>query len=396
MNNNNNNPTGAISHLSAGLRNVSLSENNSTNSINNNNNNNNLSNVSGIRNDINMSDSNNLNTVNQNNNQNNTVNSNNNNNNNNNNNSNNNNMNINNRFNGSRKSISGSYSRQSNLDHYSVKNQFEQETNQTLNEDSVSRLKEFFNNGPYNEGYTLISHRSAPNGFKVAIILSELDLPYSTILLDFNKGEQRAPEFLTINPNGRVPALIDHSNRDQNVSIWESGAIILYLVEKKLKEFGSCSIWSDNLVEQSQILSWLFFQTSGHAPMIGQALHFRYFHSINVPSAIDRYTDEVRRVYGVVEMALAEKREAVIMEMDAENASSYSAGLTPLSQSRYFDYPVWLVGDRCTIADLCFVTWNYVVDRIGIDLKSEFPEVFKWTKHIMRRPGVLRALKGNE
>ncbi|GMF06875.1 unnamed protein product [[Candida] boidinii] len=241
MNNNNNNPTGAISHLSAGLRNVSLSENSSTNSINNSNN---LSNASSIRNDVSMSDNNTLNTVNQNNNQNITDN---NNNSNNNNNNNNNNININNRFNGGRKSISGSYSRQSNLDHYSVKNQFEQETNQTLNEDSVSRLKEFFNNGPYNEGFTLISHRSAPNGFKVAIILSELDLPYSTILLDFNKGEQRAPEFLTINPNGRVPALIDHSNRDQNVSIWESGAIILYLVEKKLKEFGSCSIWSDNL-----------------------------------------------------------------------------------------------------------------------------------------------------
>lgn len=86
------------------------------------------------------------------------------------------------------------------------------------------------------------------------------------------------------------------------------------------------------------------FQTSGHAPMIGQALHFRYFHSSPVPSAVERYTDEVRRVYGVVEMALAERREALIMDLDVENAAAYSAGTTPLSQSRYFDYPVWLVG----------------------------------------------------
>ncbi|ODV86497.1 hypothetical protein CANARDRAFT_232231 [[Candida] arabinofermentans NRRL YB-2248] len=285
---------------------------------------------------------------------------------------------------------------QQQLNHSSIQNQYEQETNQKLDSDSVTRLKQFFqNDSPTNEGYTLISHRSAPNGFKIAIILSELNYNFSTILLDFNKGEQRTPEFLAINPNGRVPALIDHSCQDQQVSIWESGAIILYLVNKKLKEEGSCLIWSDNIIEQSQILSWLFFQTSGHSPMIGQALHFKYFHSTSVPSAIDRYIDEVRRVYGVLEMALAERREAIIMEMDAENAASYSAGLTPLSESRYFEYPVWLVGDKVTIADLCFVTWNYVVDRIGIDLKAEFPEVYKWTKHMMRRPAVIRALKGS-
>lgn len=255
-----------------------------------------------------------------------------------------------------------------------------------------SRITQFFQNQP-TEGYTLFSHRSAPNGFKVAIILSELNLPFNTIFLDFNNGEQRAPEFVTINPNARVPALIDHFN--ENTSIWELGAIILYLVSKYLKENGECSLWSDNLIEQSQISSWLFFQTSGHAPMIGQALHFRYFHSCPVPSAVERYTDEVRRVYGVVEMALAERREALIMDLDVENAAAYSAGTTPLSQSRYFDYPVWLVGDRATVADLSFVPWNNVVDRIGINLKVEFPEVYKWTKYMMRRPAVIRALRGD-
>ncbi|ODV74038.1 glutathione peroxidase [Cyberlindnera jadinii NRRL Y-1542] len=247
-----------------------------------------------------------------------------------------------------------------------------------------SRITHFFKNQP-EEGFTLFSHRSAPNGFKVAIVLSELGLEYNTIFLDFNAGEQRAPEFVSINPNARVPALIDHSN--DNLSIWESGAIILYL---------SVLYGLQTISEQSQIMSWVFFQTSGHAPMIGQALHFRYFHTQQVPSAVQRYTDEVRRVYGVVEMALAERREALIMELDTENAAAYSAGTTPLSQSKFFDYPVWLVGERISIADLAFVPWNNVVDRIGIDIKQEFPEVYKWTKNMMRRPAVVRALRGEQ
>lgn len=254
-----------------------------------------------------------------------------------------------------------------------------------------TRIRKFFQNQPM-EGYTLFSHRSAPNGFKVAIVLSELGLPYNTFFLDFNIGEHRAPEFVSVNPNARVPALIDHGM--DNLAIWESGAIILHLVNKYYKETGEPLLWSDNLVDQSQINAWLFFQTSGHAPMIGQALHFRYFHSQKIASAVERYTDEVRRVYGVVEMALAERREALIMELDVENAAAYSAGTTPLSQSRFFDYPVWLVGERITIADLAFVPWNNVVDRIGINIKLEFPEVYKWTKHMMRRPSVIKALRG--
>lgn len=288
------------------------------------------------------------------------------------------------------------------LKNVSIKDQQQNEANLNLLQQQLqseagdhvqqSRISKFFQDQP-TEGFTLFSHRSAPNGFKVAIILSELNLGYNTIFLDFNHGEQRAPEFVTINPNARVPALIDHYN--DNTSIWESGAIIFYLVSKFSRENGDCSLWSNNLIEQSQISSWVFFQTSGHAPMIGQALHFRYFHSSPVPSAVERYTDEVRRVYGVVEMALAERREAVIMELDVDNAAAYSAGTTPLSQSRYFDYPVWLVGDRATIADLSFVPWNNVVDRIGINLKQEFPEVYKWTKYMMRRPAVIRALRGD-
>lgn len=258
-----------------------------------------------------------------------------------------------------------------------------------------SRISEFFQNQP-TSGITLFSHRLAPNGFKVAIVLSELNFKYQTLFLDFNNGEQRAPEFVTINPNARVPAIIDHDNG--NLAIWESGAIILYLVERYMDNNidgnGTCGLYSSNFAEKSQVLSWLFFQTSGHAPMIGQALHFRYFHTQFVPSAVERYTDEVRRVYGVIEMALAERRELLIMALDTDNAANYSLGVTPLSQSKFFDYPVWLVGDHVTVADLSFVPWNNVVDRIGINIQEEFPEVYKWTKHMMRRPSVIRALRG--
>lgn len=254
-----------------------------------------------------------------------------------------------------------------------------------------SRLLKFFSHQP-TAGYTLFSHRSAPNGFKVAIVLSELSMPYRTFFLDFNKGEHRCPEFVSINPNARVPALIDHELN--NLPIWESGAIILHLVNKFYKQYNQPLLWSDDLAEQSQITSWIFFQASGHAPMIGQALHFKYFHTTKIQSAIDRYTEEVRRVYGVVEMALAEKRESLILDLDTENAQSYSSGTTPLSKSRFFDYPVWLVGDKITVADLSFVPWNNVVDRIGINIKVEFPEVYKWTKHMMRRQAVIKALRG--
>lgn len=254
-----------------------------------------------------------------------------------------------------------------------------------------SRLLKFFHHQPV-QGYTLFSHRSAPNGFKVAIVLSELSMTYRTFFLDFNKGEHRCPEFVTINPNARVPAMIDHDLG--HLPIWESGAIILHLVNKFYKQYNQPLLWSDNLTEQSQITSWIFFQASGHAPMIGQALHFKYFHTTKIQSAIDRYIEEVRRVYGVVEMALAEKRESLIMDLDPENAQAYSLGTTPLSSSRFFDYPVWLVGDKITVADLSFVPWNNVVDRIGINIKVEFPEVYKWTKHMMRRQAVIKALRG--
>jgi len=269
---------------------------------------------------------------------------------------------------------------------------------------AVDRVAQYRENLP-TEGISLFSHRSAPNGFKIAVILSELNIKYKTFYLDFAKNEQRSPYYAEINPNARVPTIIDHDNNDH--AVWESGAIVIYLCQRSGID---SPLWSDDFIEQSSINSWLFYQASGHAPMIGQALHFRYFHTQVIPSAIERYTHEVRRVYAVIEMRLAENREA----MNAERATS-TMGNTPIdcsmssmqsdngkdqligdSDRDYFDTPVWLFGGRITVADLSFVTWNHVVDRIGISLENEFPEVYRWTKHMLERPRVSRALAGLE
>jgi glutathione S-transferase len=251
----------------------------------------------------------------------------------------------------------------------------------------VDRIEEYIKNPPA-DGISLFSHRSAPNGFKVAVVLCELGIKFKTFYLDLKKNEQRSPYYVSINPNARIPAIIDHDNGDH--SVWESGAILIYLCQRAGPD---CPLWSEDYAEQSMITSWLFFQASGHAPMVGQALHFRYFHPENIQSAVERYTSEVRRIYSVVEMRLAEKREQLIMEMDDD---SFVMGTSALSESKYFDEPVWLVGNRITVADLSFVTWNHVVDRIGINLRKEFPEVYKWTKAMMERPAVIRALAGLE
>lgn len=96
-------------------------------------------------------------------------------------------------------------------------------------------------------------------------------------------------------------------------------------------------------------MSWLFFQASGHAPMIGQALHFRYFHPERIDSALNRYTNEVRRIYAVVEMRLAELREQLICDME-DDSERFSLGTSALSESKYFADPIWLVGNRVTVS----------------------------------------------
>jgi len=201
----------------------------------------------------------------------------------------------------------------------------------------------------------------------VAIVLKELNIPYTTINVDFAKGDHKKEEFLRICPNGRIPAIIDHDNDD--LAVWESGAILLYLVQK----YDTTGLlWPRDEKLRTQIMSWLMFQVSGHSVMQGQAVYFSFFSGDYSTTAISRYVNETRRVYGVLEMRLAERREE---DEDVED--------------------VWLVGRECTLADLSFLTWARVVDRIGIDLEEEFPEVNKWIHKMMERPRVKLALSGS-
>lgn len=128
---------------------------------------------------------------------------------------------------------------------------------------------------------------ATPNGFKVAIALEELGLPYRVIPLDLSALDQKKPEFLAINPNGRIPAIVDRDNGD--FAVFESGAILLYLAEKAGK------LLPQDPKRRSQAIQWLMFQMGGVGPMMGQAnVFYRYFPE-KIPAAIERYQKEGRR-----------------------------------------------------------------------------------------------------
>ncbi|OJT15254.1 Glutathione S-transferase 2 [Trametes pubescens] len=194
---------------------------------------------------------------------------------------------------------------------------------------------------------TLYMSKGGTNGWKTAIVLEELGLQYHPIYLDLYKGEQKEPEHTKYNPNGRIPTLIDHGNND--FVVWESNAIITYLVDKYDPE-GKLSM--KTLEDKTTQLQWLMFQASGQGPYFGQALWFLRQHSEKIPSAIERYQKEVLRIFGVLESVLAKQE--------------------------------WLVGGKCTVADLSFIPWNVTaVDGPimrgyeGFNFAQDFPSVHK-------------------
>jgi len=198
--------------------------------------------------------------------------------------------------------------------------------------------------------FTLYSHGLGPNGWKVALVFEELGLTYETIYLDFQKKEQKDPEFLKINPNGRIPAIIDHHNN--GFIVWETLAILVYLVDNYDKERKLSSTGLDKYIE----LQWLAFQVSGQGPYFGQAAWFQRYHSEKIPSAIERYNNEIKRVFGVLDGVLSKQK--------------------------------YLVGDKVTIADLSFVQWNsMIIDRLlpDIDVEANYPALAKWHKELTER-----------
>ncbi|TCD61228.1 Glutathione S-transferase 2 [Steccherinum ochraceum] len=208
--------------------------------------------------------------------------------------------------------------------------------------------------------FTLYAHAQGPNPWKIVFLLNELGLSYEAKYLQFDIGEHKAPEYLKINPNGRVPAIIDHKNND--FIVWESGAILLYLVEKYDTEK---KYFATSEADRYAVLQWLFFQVSGQGPYYGQAAWFTVFHPEKLPSALERYQNEVKRVLGVLESVLTKQK--------------------------------WLAAGKFTVADLAFAPWNNSVAEglLGPDFsfEKEFPATFEWHSHIVAFPGVKAGLE---
>jgi len=195
-----------------------------------------------------------------------------------------------------------------------------------------------------------------PNGQKASITLEELGIPYEVQAIDISKNVQKEEWFLKINPNGRIPAIVDPNNND--FAVFESGALMLYLVDKYDKDHkisyphGSDKYW--------EVVSWLFFQNAGVGPMQGQAFHFIKFAPEKIPYGISRYQNETRRLYSILDSRLKQNGD-------------------------------WLVGDRLTVADIANFTWVNRASLIEIDLK-EFPHLNAWVERINAREAVKRGL----
>ena len=194
-----------------------------------------------------------------------------------------------------------------------------------------------------------------PNGHKVHIMLEECGLPYQVAPVDIGSGEQFAPEFLQISPNNKIPALVDTEGPDgKPISLFESGAIMLYLAGKTGKYLGNTER------EKYMTLEWLMFQMAGFGPMLGQANHFRNYAPVQIPYAIERYTNEAKRLYGVINRQL--------------------------SRSRF------LAGDEYTIADMATFAWARSWQNHGIEW-TNFPHARRWFDTIDARPAVQRGVR---
>ncbi len=192
---------------------------------------------------------------------------------------------------------------------------------------------------------------ATPNGQKISIALEELGLPYRVHALSFDRKEQKAPEYLKINPNGRIPAIVDTDN--DNFAVFESGAILLYLAEKTGR------LMPTDARGRSTVIQWLMLQMGGVGPMQGQAnVFFRYFPE-KLQGAIDRYQNETRRLYEVLDTRLGEVE--------------------------------YLAGDY-SIADIATYPWVRIHDWSGVSVDG-LPHLQRWMDALAARPAVQRGLQ---
>lgn len=193
-----------------------------------------------------------------------------------------------------------------------------------------------------------------PNGWKITIMLEELGVPYDVHYVNIGRGEQFRPEFLKISPNNRMPAIIDPEGPGgEPISIFESGAILQYLGRK----FGR--FYPSEERGRVEVEQWLFWQVGGLGPMAGQAHHFRQYAPEKVPYAIERYTNECNRLYGVMNKRLADRE--------------------------------FLAGDY-SIADMACIGWIKPYENQGQDL-NEFPNLKRWFETLMARLAVQRGME---
>jgi len=192
-----------------------------------------------------------------------------------------------------------------------------------------------------------------PNGWKISIMLEECALPYQVRYVNIGKGEQFAPDFLKISPNNRMPAIVDPDGPGgAPISVFESGAILQYLARKTGRFYGS------NAREQVAVEEWLYWQVGNLGPMAGQSNHFRNYAAEKIPYAIERYTNEVNRLYGVMNRRLADRE--------------YLAG--PYS-----------------IADMACIGWAKGWERQGQNI-AKFPHFSRWLDAVLSRPAAKAGL----
>jgi GST-like protein len=196
---------------------------------------------------------------------------------------------------------------------------------------------------------------ATPNGHKVHIMLEEAGLEYRAHPIDIGAGDQFKPEFLAISPNNKIPAIVDSEGPGgKPISLFESGAILIYLAEKTGK------LLPTEPVARYTTLQWLMFQMGGIGPMLGQTHHFRIYAPEKVEYAINRYTNESKRLYGVMDKQLAKTQ--------------------------------YLAGEDYTIADIATFPWTRSWKNQGIEL-AEYPNVKRWHEAIAARPAVIRGVE---
>ncbi len=194
-----------------------------------------------------------------------------------------------------------------------------------------------------------------PNGHKVHVMLEECALPYKAIPVDIGKGDQFRSDFLAISPNNKIPAIVDPDGPDgKPISLFESGAILVYLAAKTGR------FMPESIRDKYEVLQWLMFQMGSVGPMLGQAHHFRIYAPEKLPYAIERYTNEAKRLYGVMNKRLA--------------------------RSKYLGGPAY------SIADIAVFPWLRSWKNQGIDW-DDYPHLKGWFDEIAGRPAVQRGVE---